>query len=276
MSGLLNAGARGLLVAMMIMAPTLILPNISSDTSEVVALVAIFGAVLTIIEYSASYPSIIEFRDAPPINRVRFCSIFLTVLLVALICRGQVFPDSLSSFIQAIGILVSYVLDFSYSPIRLVDYMMPDTATASQILLARSAAGLSFIISLFSLAIFVSILHFSRWPRGLKDFNVWINLPTFDPTAGSNVVARLNRDAFINVAIGLAMPYLLPLAIWAGTSLFRPVDLTSHHALIWTTAAWSFLPTSLFIRGIAMRRVAEMIAERQRKDQKATATLVPV
>jgi hypothetical protein len=39
---------------------------------------------------------------------------------------------------------------------------------------------------------------------------------------------------------------------------------TSPQTLIWTMAAWSFLPASLFMRGIAMGRIADMIREKRR------------
>ncbi len=33
--------------------------------------------------------------------------------------------------------------------------------------------------------------------------------------------------------------------------------------MIWTITAWAFLPASLFMRGIAMQRVADMIKEQR-------------
>jgi hypothetical protein len=34
--------------------------------------------------------------------------------------------------------------------------------------------------------------------------------------------------------------------------------------LVWTMTAWAFLPASLFMRGIAMGRVADLIAAKRR------------
>jgi hypothetical protein len=50
------------------------------------------------------------------------------------------------------------------------------------------------------------------------------------------------------------------------SSGFQPLQLTSPQTLIWTMTAWSFLPASLFMRGIAMGRVADMIADRRRAE----------
>jgi hypothetical protein len=43
--------------------------------------------------------------------------------------------------------------------------------------------------------------------------------------------------------------------------------MTSSQTLIWTITAWAFLPASLFMRGIAMGRVADMIVERRKANR---------
>ena len=70
------------------------------------------------------------------------------------------------------------------------------------------------------------------------------------------------------------LPFLIPVAVRAGTTLFEPVHFGSNHTLIWTVAAWAFLPASLFMRGIAMHRVADMIAERRRRGAPAARSAV--
>ncbi|MEO8529897.1 MAG: hypothetical protein ABI459_01625, partial [Deltaproteobacteria bacterium] len=99
-------------------------------------------------------------------------------------------------------------------------------------------------------------------------FNVWVNLPTFDPTAVGDVVERLQRDARVNIALGFLLPFLTPALVKATSTVFGAVTFDNPHTLIWTVAAWAFLPSSLFMRGIAMGRVANMI-ERKRKRRSA-------
>ena len=274
LSRLASASARGFLVAIMVMMPALMLPTVASDTAEIIALVAIFAAVLTTIEYSSSYPSIIEFRDAPPFNRVRFLSLFITVILIATMCRGEVIANNLSIFVMAVGALIANVLDFPFSPVRMMSFLLPENVSPHQLLLIRASTALSMLIALLSLAFFVIMLSSTKWPKGLKGFNVWVNLPTFDPSAGADVVERLNRDALVNVGLGLIMLYFVPVTFWGASVVFKPIDVTSHHTMIWVVAAWAFLPASLFMRGIAMRRVAEMIAERRRRNEKLNQALV--
>ena len=111
---------RAFLVVVLIIMPSMLLPNVSSDAAQVVALVAFFGAALTFFEYVSAYPGLVEFRDAPPFNRVRFTSLFMTIVLLSLIARGTHSPTIVTQFVTAIGALIGYVLDFPYSPVRLM------------------------------------------------------------------------------------------------------------------------------------------------------------
>ena len=101
------------------------------------------------------------------------------------------------------------------------------------------------------------------WPRRDRPFNVWVNLPTFDPTSGGDVVARLRRDARVNIAIGFLLPFIIPAVVQTASVGFQPLGVASSQTMIWTMTLWAFLPASLFMRGIAMGRVAEMILARR-------------
>jgi hypothetical protein len=276
-SRLAGAVLRAFLVTLLVALPSLMLPGTSADAAQIVALVAIFGAALTIVEYASDYPGLVEFRDAPPFNRIRFLSLFVTVLLLTLIARGEVAPTTLTRFVTAVGALIGAAIDFPYSPVRLVVLMLPPDAGVAKIDLVRTSAGLAYLISLLTLAIFLIYQRLRGWPLGSGTFNVWVNLPTFDPTAGGDVVERLERDARVNIALGFILPFLMPAVIKAATSLFGAVSLENPQTLIWTVAAWAFLPASLFMRGIAMGRIAGMIKEKRRKTTAAEqGDLLPV
>ncbi len=47
----------------------------STDTTQIVALLALLAAVFTFVEYFSAYPSFVEFRNAPPFNRLRFVAL---------------------------------------------------------------------------------------------------------------------------------------------------------------------------------------------------------
>lgn len=261
----IGAVVRAVLVVLLIATPSLLLADVSADSTQIVALVAIFAAALTIFEYSATYPGLVEFRDAPPFNRIRFGAMFITVFLLSIITRGQVDPSATTLFIQTVGAILGEAIDFPYSPVRLVVLMLSENTTMQEVVMVRTAAGISYLISLISLAVFAVHIRVNHWPVRNGSFNVWVNLPTFDPTAGGDVVDRLARDARLNVALGFLLPFLVPAVVRAATVVFEPVTLTNPQTLIWTVTAWALLPASLFMRGIAIGRIADMIREQRRR-----------
>jgi hypothetical protein len=168
------------------------------------------------------------------------------------------------------------VIDVPYSPVRLVVLMLPEDMGLRHLIMVRTAAGISYLISMVTLVIFVILMRAISWPNKMGTFNVWINLPTFDPTTGGDVVERLQRDARFNIALGFLLPFLIPAAVKLASTAFTPVTLESPQTLIWTMTAWAFLPASLFMRGIAMGRIAGMIAEKRRLNNlSAEADLLP-
>lgn len=268
------AGAllRAFLVMVLVATPSVLLPGTGSDGKQMVALVALFAGLLTLVEYNATYPGLIEFRDAPPFNRTRFLILFAMVFALTVIARSATNPTTLTTLVEALGALIGRAMDFPFSPVRQALLMMADGASESQAMALRTAAGMAYLISLVGLGIFVVMLKRNDWPTECGGFNVWVNLPTFDPTTGGDVVARLTRDARINIALGFLLPFLTPVVVKISSSGFEPLTLTSPQTLIWTITAWAFLPASLFMRGIAMSKIADMI--RQKRQGRVAAQAV--
>lgn len=245
--------------------PSMMLPATSPDAGQVVALIALCGAIFTLIEYNSHYPSLVEFREAPPFNRIRFLALFAAVFALSVIARGDTDPSTLTRLFSQIGASVGGAIDFPYSPVRLVLLILPEDADAGLVADLRVAAGLSYLCSIVALAGFVAMIRFGRWPARGRSFNVWVNLPTFDPTAGGDVVRRLTRDAYVNLVLGFLLPFMIPAIVKIASDRLDPVSLADPHTLIWTVTAWAFLPASLLMRGIALNRVAELIAQERRR-----------
>ena len=263
---------RAILIVLMLVTPSVMLPLSSVDASQIVTLVAIFAAGFTIVEYSASSPSLVEFRSAPPFNRLRFGALLMTVMTLSIIFRETSQASTVTMFLQAAGERIGVSIDFPYSPVRLLLLVMPADMSIAELERARTAAGLSYLISLMSLGIFVILLRLRGWPRQTGAFNVWVNLPTFDPTAGGDVVARLNRDSQINLILGFLLPFIVPAIVQLMTRFIGPIPLDDPQTLIWAVTAWAFLPASLLMRGVALSRVAQMIyVQRKRAYAKAAA-----
>lgn len=256
---------RGLLVALLIATPALLLPEVANDQSQIVVLVALLAAFLTFVEYNSSAPSIVEFRDAPPFNRLRYVTLFITVFVLTAIAKGKTDPSALTDGLVSIGLIVGNSIDFPYSPVRLIVLMLPGGVSMESIQDVRVAAGLAYMISLVALAVFVLLVRIGGWPVRQRAFNVWVNLPLFDPTAGGDVVLRLRRDARFNIAFGFLLPFAIPAVVKATSYLLDPITLENPQTLIWTITAWAFLPASMIMRGIAMTRVAELIEAKRKR-----------
>lgn len=262
---LISAVVRAILVVIVISTPSLLLPASTPESVQVVALVAIFAAVFTFSEYASAYPVLIEFRDAPPFNRVRVVCIFLTLFSLSLAAGATEGPHSLSLIVNATGLVVAHAIDFPYSPIDLLGMFLEDDVTPHQLTMLRTMGGLSFLIGLISLSIFAVLMRLNGWPNRRASFNVWINLPTFDPTVGGDVVARLIRDSRVNLVLGFVLPFLMPVTASLGVRHLGLTFMSSPQTLVWMVTFWSFLPVSLFMRSIAMARVAAMITARRKR-----------
>lgn len=260
-----GAATRGLLVALLIATPALLLRGEDAETNQITVLVALVAALLTFLEYNSRLPSIVEFRDARPFNRLRFVSLIATVVVLALVARGQSYPTMLSAGLTSVGTILGNAVDFPYSPVRMVVLMLPPDAAPQTVDLVRTAAGLAYLITLITLAAFVLVVRLLGWPTRQGAFNVWVNLPLFDPTAGGDVLHRLQRDARVNIALGFLLPFVIPAVVKGASDLLDPISLSNPQTMIWTISAWAFLPASMIMRGIAMGRVAEMIHDKRRR-----------
>ena len=236
-------------------------PNIAKDSSQVVMLMAMLVGFLTFAEYNSKSPSIVEFRDAAPFNRLRFVALFTTVFMLSLITKGKIDPTAVTS----LGLIVGNAIDFPYSPVRLIVLMLPNTSENGVVSAVRTSAGLSYLISLIAMTAFLILVRVLNWPSRKGAFNVWINLPLFDPTAGGDVLVRLRRDARFKIALGFLVPFFIPAVVKMAADLKHPITLENPQTLIWTMSAWAFLPASMIMRGIAMGKIADMIEEKRRR-----------
>jgi hypothetical protein len=90
-----------------------------------------------------------------------------------------------------------------------------------------------------------------------------VNIPNFDPTTGGDVVTRLSRDGRVNVFLALLAPFLLPVIVGFLAQQLGLVLVWSPQAVVWGIGLWMAIPMSLFLRGLAMLRVAGMIQTRR-------------
>lgn len=262
---LIGALVRAIAIAVLVALPSLMLPGIAPDTAQIVVLMALLSSLLTFTEYFSKSPSIIEFRFAGPYNRVRFFTLFVMVLILAVTCRGKTDATTFTQLLTSMSYLIGNATDFPYSPVRNMVLMMPHDAPDVLINTIRSAAGVVYVISLTSMLVFIAMVRIFNWPAKNGAFNVAVNLPLFDPTSGGDVLQRLKRDANVNIILGFLLPFLIPALVRLASGVIDPISLSNPQTLIWTISAWAFLPASMIMRGIALGRVAEMIEEKRRR-----------
>lgn len=257
---LTGALLRAVLMGALVATPALMLSGSGDDSGQMVVFMAILAGVLTFLEYRAAWPVVVEFRDAPPFNRIRFVALFVTVAALALIFRGEAEPSTLTRLLGFIGAQVAGWADFPYSPVRLLTLTLADLVDPATAERVRIAAGLSYLISLAMLLTLALVMWRSHWPLRREGFNVWVNLPVFDPAAGGDLVRRLDRDAQVNLILGFLLPFVIPAVVSLAAGLVDFARLTSPQAVIWVVAAWAFLPASLLMRGMALMRLGQLVA----------------
>ncbi|MGI3170275.1 hypothetical protein ACRARG_14080 [Pseudooceanicola sp. C21-150M6] len=262
---LTGAFLRAFLIALAILTPSLLLPDVGSDAAQVVVLVALAAGLFTFMEYASQFPSILEFRFAPPVNRLRYFTMFGMVLMLTVYLSGPALESPIATLLMRLATLMAHALDFPYSPVRLVILSLPADTPTTVIDMVRDAAGIAYVVAAIGLIVFSVIVRVYGWPVRYGAFNVWINLPLFDPTGGGDVISRLKRDSIVNIVLGFLLPFLMPAVVKLASSVIDVSGIGNPHTLIWVMAAWAFLPANLIIRGVALARIAEIIEEKRRR-----------
>jgi hypothetical protein len=262
---LINALFRAILVAVLVALPALVLPSASGDGTQIVVLIALVVALLVFLEYNSAYPSFIEFRYAPPINRLRFGALFITVAVLSAVCAERSSSGTISAIAASVAGLAADWTDVPFSPVRLMVLLLPPEAPTPVVDMLRDAAGFAYGLSLIIIALFFYLVQVKDWPARNGAFNVWVNLPLFDPTAGRDVVTRLRLHARVNLVLGFLLPFLLPAISSVASGLVDPMMLKTPQTLIWVVSTWAILPASLMIRGMAMNRIAQMILQKRER-----------
>lgn len=260
-----SAFVRAVLVALLIALPSMLISGVGIDGSQFVMLLALLAAGLILVEYNSAYPSLIEFRHAPPYNRLRFGALFLAVLILTLVFRGHSDPGSVTRIMTSIGVILGNMTDFPYSPVRLAVLMLPAETPDTLVAAVRMAAGVCYTLSVVLIVVFAALVRLGGWPTRQGAFNVWVNLPMFDATSGGDVVTRLKTHARINLVLGFLLPFLIPALVAGASGVIDLQMLRTPQTLIWMMCIWAFVPASLMMRGIAMARIAGMIEEKRRR-----------
>jgi hypothetical protein len=241
------------------------LPGVSRAAQEISLIVGALAGAFAFFEYASSHPGLVEFRFAPPFNRVRYFTLLMQLVLLIFVCRHTVSPDEITTRVDEFAAMLWSRLDMPFSPVRLVTEMLAEGTPDAYRQLLSKAAALSFTVAFTSLTLFTLVLWFFGWPVRRENFNLWVNLPTFEPASARDVERRLMRDGFANVIIGLALLYLLPVIASRSSGWYDPVALQRFQPLVWTIAFWAFLPAAFVIRGAALMKISYLVKRSRRR-----------
>lgn len=261
---LVGAIIRALLVVAVVAIPSLLLPSASQGAFEFSLIIGSIIGFFTLFEYGSTNPGFVDFRFAPPYNRFRAFTIAIQVIVITLICRSvelNLHDAAVLEWAQTIG---AY-LDFKYSPVsEAINIILSEAefSSTTAILLVYSIS-MSFVIGVGGTLIFSLILWVFKWPRDRLEFNLWANMPTFQPSEGASVTKRLRRDAIVNVVLAVVLIYALPYTLMYGFDWLTVDIFENNQALVWATTLWVFVPTSLLARAAAMLKIARVISRAQ-------------
>jgi hypothetical protein len=190
--------------------------------------------------------------------------LFSTLFLLSLIVTAETGQgSSLALIVNAFGIVVAAALDFPFSPVQMIGVHLPPGLDPFLVAKIQGMTGLATLVFLIAAGLFALLTRLGQWPSPDNPFNVWINLPTFDPNGGGDIVKRLRRTAAITMIVGAVAPFVLPVVGVVAANHVGLDVLGSPHALVWGITLWMFIPLSLIMRGLAMSRIARMIGERR-------------
>jgi hypothetical protein len=244
----LGTALRGVLVAALVLAPALLMPPPQADTAQILVLFALIAGGLTALEYGARHPGLVEFRHAPPYNRLRFVALAGVVLALPVVLLAP-------GWVAAPGRALAGLAEFPGSPLRLFLGLF---APADRPALA-AAAGLGALWAAGMTAAFAAHARLGGWPAGRRLFNLWINLPSHDAAAGRDVARRLVRSARASAALAILWVPGWPLVLAMLDRLLAPLAAAEVHSQAWLLAAWIFVPASLAMRAVALGRVARLL-----------------
>ena len=261
---LLGAIFRALWVVVVAAIPSLLLPSASQGAVEFALIIGAIIGMFTFFEYGSSTPGFVDFRYAPPYNRFRAFTIAMQVVTITLVCRAVELGLSDSTLVDWAQ-QAAQLFDFQYSPVSMaIDNILSDSrfSDTTAILLVYSITT-SFVVGVGMTLAFSLILWVFGWPRDRENFNLWENLPTFQPSDGGSITKRLRRDAYFNVLLGVALIYALPFIPTYGFEWLTVDIFENNQVMVWAATLWVFIATSLIARASAMLKIARILSRVQ-------------
>jgi hypothetical protein len=237
------------------MLPAFILPGVTQSGLEFTRILATVAAAFVIYEYGFLTPSVIEFRDAAPYNRIRFFLLLSFVLvpsqLISNVLNGNPVTGVIANFAKNAFSLVN----FSFSPVTIAANTLSGTAVILRVAVAQAIA-LNVMICLFTVIIFAVAVFSGLWRCGGERFNMWHNMPSYKSYGAKTMQTRLVNSAFASLLVACLIPLMGPVAADIFTGWFSQAGKLPPIAITWFIALWVYLPAMYLMRAIILAKVA--------------------
>lgn len=255
----IGALMRAILVMALVWLPAFMVPVASPQALQASAVIGFVLGGFVFLEYSAVQPSLMEFRYAPPLNRLKYLALLLILCAAGLMGQDQ----QQQGWIWDLALRLADLSSAEWSPPHLAMTALAGQADIRAQTFLHGAFAIGQAIGLLTIAFFWGLIHFGGWPPRGHMFNIWINMPTFEPSCGGDLAAHFERQGRINLILGLIWPFLLPALLQVVMPEGVLPYLNGLYGIIWLVGVWCILPISLVMRGMAMKRIAVMIRDQR-------------
>ena len=253
---------RASLVALIILLVSSDIENLGTAEGDLfVIFLAGITFILTVFEYTAKTPAILEFRYARPYNLFRAIIALVTILTLlglselptTLLPEGSVLWDVYNLLASAPfpGYFIMQSLDYdpTVDPFWLYDNIIP-------------AWSVGFVTAIVG-GIWLWI---SNWPLGRDGFDLWQNMPNFHPTSGKRATELLLRTVAFYALTILLFPFLFAYVLGLLNSQLGFEFRQSPVFSFWLMLAGLLIPIFLTFKSIALLKLC-VLAENLRKTE---------
>ncbi|MEM1313505.1 MAG: hypothetical protein AAGI51_03055 [Pseudomonadota bacterium] len=246
---------RALLVFALTLAPFLLAGDVGAAARDATLFAGASAALVVLFEYASRTPALVDFRDAKPLNRLRFAMVAGTLLATMAFIRST--PGG---GVREAGEALGRLLGGWASPVGMMAESLSRPSALGPDLLAQGAAAVALTSAAILSLLVSALIWFGRWPGPAERFNRFTNLPTFDEADAADAPPRLLRLGLQAIVMALALPAallaLVAIAAWMieADALSRPLPLA------WTVSIWAAASGAQLIRGVALIKLSRVLA----------------
>ncbi|MDF2231390.1 hypothetical protein P2H44_02375 [Albimonas sp. CAU 1670] len=252
-----DAALRAILVTLVAALPALALAGGPGGEQSRTAglLLAAAAGLYVLVEYGARTPALIDFRFAPPINRLRFALAALTLVATTACVAFAGQPGPLGATFARFGA----AMDFAFSPVRMAADIFTRASAPAPDPSVEYAAATAFCVALTCAVAFGAAIWFGPWPRLSERLNLLVNLPTSDIEDDGRGARRLTLMGAQVLATAAGSLFAMLVVGGFAVALLSPDLEISPLALVWSATIWAGAPGTMVLRGVALLKLAQRL-----------------